>query len=100
MTPVQQVAYEALSQSEAKREVGLYSLTTKQTLKYVIHVQIAEMDLEEKTKEHRKILSELAKAKIKIAQLEAQVAAYEGNEFNLCPSLSIDHKSTVFKICR
>lgn len=58
-------------QSEAKREV-------------------AEMDLAERTKEHRKALSDLAKVKIRIAQLEATVSAYEENGAKISPSLSIN----------
>ena len=53
-------------QSEAKREV-------------------AEIDLRSKTEEHRKALSDLAKAKIKIAQLEAHVAAFQENGATIDP---------------
>lgn len=57
-------------QSEAKREA-------------------TEMDLVQRTQEHRKVLSELARAKIRVAQLEATVAAYEESGARIASTISL-----------
>lgn len=47
------------------------------------------MELAEKKQEHRKTLSELARAKIRVAQLEATVTAYEESGAQVVSTLSL-----------